>query len=271
MSMALVPWWVWVVSAAVLGVVLGSFAGLVVYRLPRMVLGERSFNLCYPASHCELCRQPLRWWHNVPVLSYVLLRGRCGFCAARIGRLSLFIELAFGLLWAAGVAWMGPGVPALLWCGFFSVLLVLALIDAQTQLLPDVLTLPLAAAGLLLAATGVAETGLMAAVLGAALGYAVLSLVAWVFGRWRGVLAMGGGDPKLMGALGAWLGWQALLPLLLLASVLHVAYALVLARGARHQPVPYGPPLALAAAVYWLLRHEGWMQQLGGGGAGALG
>ena len=110
---------VWIGLAALLGSVLGSFAGLVVYRLPRMVLGQASFNLSYPASHCDSCDKSLRWWHNVPVVSYVCLRGRCAFCGAPIGRLNLYIELAFAALWAGMVVLKGPVPSAVAWAGFF--------------------------------------------------------------------------------------------------------------------------------------------------------
>ena len=270
-DLSVLPLWVWVGLACLLGLVLGSFAGVVVYRLPRMIEGDEPLNLCFPASHCALCQHPLRWWHNIPVLSYVLLRGRCAFCAGRIGRSHLLIELAFAALWSLCVAQLGPGLQALVWGAFFSDLLVLAIIDAQTMLLPDALTLPLGLAGLCLSGmqlTGVSGWNALAA---AVLGYGLLAAVAWVFERRMGVAAMGGGDPKLMAALGAWLGLQALLPILLLSSLLHVALALLLTGGRKGQEVPFGPGMALAAAFYWVCRAQSWMPMLGASLGPALG
>ncbi|MEY4364160.1 MAG: hypothetical protein RLZZ24_1512, partial [Pseudomonadota bacterium] len=143
MATALTPSWVWVplgfwvTVAAVLGLAFGSFAGLVVHRLPRRLLGLSDDGVIHPPSHCATCGHTLRWWHNLPVIAYMGLRGRCGFCGASIGRLNLWIELAFGALWAGMVAWWGPSATALAWAWFFSVLLVLCVIDWQTMLLPD--------------------------------------------------------------------------------------------------------------------------------------
>jgi leader peptidase (prepilin peptidase)/N-methyltransferase len=252
----------WTVIAAVLGAMLGSFSGVVVYRLPRMVLEETELNLAFPASHCPSCGKNLHWWHNIPVFSYLALKGRCGFCQAPIGRVNLLMELAMAAVWAACVAAWGPSVQALVWAGFFSVLLVLLVIDWQTMLLPDALTLPLMWAGLLLATVGATQLSLGLAVWGAAGGYMVLWLVAEVFKRARGVDGMGGGDLKLMAALGAWLGAWALLPLVLFSSLLHVLLAL--AMGRRDQPAPFGPALVAAAVLVWACREQAWMRVLMG-------
>jgi leader peptidase (prepilin peptidase)/N-methyltransferase len=265
------PGFFWVGVAVAFGLCLGSFAGLLVHRLPRMIDGEPGIGLAHPASHCTSCGQRLRWWHNVPVFSYVVLRGRCGFCAAPIGRINLCIEVVFGALWGGFVAHMGPTVQALVWAGFFSALCVLTLIDWQSLLLPDVITLPLALAGVLAAWGGFTALTVIEAGLGCALGYGMLRLVAEVYQRLRGVSGMGGGDPKLMGALGAWLGPESLLGLLLTSSVLHVLLCLWQPRlqrwgwGAGHadftdasrsdtlptNAVPLGPALALAAVLMW--------------------
>ena len=252
----------WVVVAALLGAMLGSFSGVVVYRLPRMVLGETEHNLAWPGSHCGSCNTPLYWWHNLPVVSYVFLRGRCGFCQAPIGRVNLFLELAFGLLWSGFVAALGPSTQALVWAGFFSVLLILMVIDWQTMLLPDALTLPLMWAGLLLTSVGVTELSLHQSVWGAAAGYFLLWFIAQLFKRIRGIEGMGGGDLKLLAALGAWLGVAAMLPLVLFSSLLHVALALVLRQ--RTQPVPFGPALVVAAVIAWACRDQAWLRQLSG-------
>lgn len=262
MDLQILPAAFWVALAALVGAMLGSFSGVVVYRLPRMVLEETELNLAFPASHCPSCHHDLHWWHNIPVLSYLLLRGQCGFCQAPIGRVNLLMELALAALWAACVAAWGPTLQALVWGGFFSVLLVLLVIDWQTMLLPDALTLPLMWAGLLLATVDATQLSLSLAVWGAAGGYAVHWLTAEVFRRVRGIDGMGGGDLKLMAALGAWLGPWALLPIVLFSSVLHVVLAL--AMGQREQPVPFGPALVAAAVLVWASREQAWMRLLMG-------
>jgi leader peptidase (prepilin peptidase)/N-methyltransferase len=252
----------WVAVAALWGAMLGSFMGVVVYRLPRMVLEDTELNLAWPGSHCPSCGTALHWWHNLPLISYALLRGRCGFCQAPIGRVNLFMEIASALIWAGAVAGMGATPQALVWAGFFSALLVLLVIDWQTMLLPDALTLPLMWAGLLLASVGATAVTLNHAVWGAAAGYLVLYGLAWGFKRLRGMEGMGGGDLKLTAALGAWFGPWALLPLLLISSVLHVLLAL--AQGQRSQPVPFGPALVAAAVLYWACSDQAWMRWLSG-------
>lgn len=257
-----IPGGFWVAVAALLGSMLGSFSGLVVYRLPRMVMEETHINLWWPGSHCSNCASALRWWHNIPVVSYALLRGRCGFCQAPIGRVNLMLELAFALIWAGFVAGMGPSYQALVWAGFFSALVVLLVIDWQTMLLPDALTVPLIWTGLLAASVGATQVSLTQAVWGAASGYLLLRLTAQLFKLARGVEGMGGGDFKLMAALGAWLGLSALLPLVLFSSLLHVALAM--ATGRRSQPVPFGPALVAAAVLVWACRDQAWLLRLSG-------
>jgi leader peptidase (prepilin peptidase)/N-methyltransferase len=145
-----------------------------------------------------------------------------------------------------------------MWAGFFSTLLVLLVIDWQTMLLPDVLTLPLLWVGLLLASFDAALISLNQAVWGAAAAYVVLWLTAQVFKWVRGIEGMGGGDLKLMAALGAWLGPWALLPILLFSSVLHVLMTLALQL--RDQEVPFGPALVVSTAFVWACRDQSWMR-----------
>lgn len=262
-EMSLLPPWLWPILAGVLGAMLGSFGGVVAYRLPIMLLQENpGMNLSLPASHCGHCLKPLKWWHNLPLFSYVILRGRCGFCQTPYSPTSFVLELCMAGLWAGMVAHMGPSPAALAWAGFFSVLLILSIIDWQTMLLPDALTLPLMWAGLLLASMGfgLPQIELQSAVWGAAGGYSLLWLVAWVFKRVQGIDGMGGGDLKLMAALGAWLGLWALLPLLFVSSALHIVMALTFSK--TNKPFPFGPALALAAALVWLGNGQVWFLQL---------
>ena len=222
------------------------------------------FNLWLPASHCPACSTPLRWFENIPVLSYLWLRGRCSHCQTRISSRYPLVELASALLagycvWRYGFTW-----PALAWFGFTATLLSLALIDWDTTYLPDSLTLPLLWGGLLASAMGWTGTLLADAVWGATIGYGSLRLVHEVFLRITGKEGMGHGDFKLLAAIGAWLGWPALLPVLLLASIVGLIVGLALKARNRLDAsgqLPFGPFLALGAALGWTIGSN-WLFQL---------
>ena len=253
--------------AGVLGLLIGSFLNVVIHRLPKMMErqwaadcaalpdgpggtpaeAEPPFNLMVPHSRCPGCGHVIRWYENIPVLSYVVLRGRCSSCRAPIGIRYPLVELATGLLFA-WCAWRMPGQwAALAWCGFSAALLTLALIDWDTTLLPDDITLPLLWAGLLAAFFGLTGVTLADAVWGAVGGYVSLWAVYWLFKLATGKEGMGYGDFKLFAALGVWFGWQALVPIILMASVIGVivGVALKLNHGLREGGyVPFGPFLA---------------------------
>ena len=254
-----------ILAAALVGLQLGSFLNVVVWRLPRMLerewqtastsvdpMGEAVFNLSTPRSHCPHCQTPLRWRDLVPVLSYLCLRGRCAHCATPISVRYPLVELAVGLVWGLCAWHWGGSLTALAWAGFFTTLLALALMDADTMLLPDALTLPLMWAGLIAASLGWIGVSLTDALWGAVAGYLSLWAVYQVFLRLTGKHGLGGGDFKLLAALGAWLGWQVLPWLVLGASLLGlVLAALLMWRGTyqKDQHIPLGPSLALAGAV----------------------
>ena len=250
--------------AGVLGLLIGSFLNVVIYRLPKMLERQweadcaaidgaapeapaEAFNLMVPHSRCQQCGHAIRWYENVPVLSYLILRGRCASCKTRISPRYPIVELVTGLLFAWCV-WRMPGQWAsLAWCGFSAALLALALIDWDTTLLPDDITLPLLWAGLFAAILGWTGVTLTAAVLGAAAGYLSLWGIYWLFKLTTGKEGMGYGDFKLFAALGAWFGWQALVPIILMASVIGVIVGLALKfnNGLREGGyVPFGPFLA---------------------------
>jgi leader peptidase (prepilin peptidase)/N-methyltransferase len=255
-----------VAIAGVLGLIVGSFLNVVILRLPVMLEREwaaqlpppapppsasEPFNLLTPGSRCPVCHQPIRAWHNVPVLSFVLLRGKCAHCRTAISWRYPAIELLSGLLSAGLAAHFGPG-----WQGAASLLLAwtliaLAIIDLNTHLLPDLLTQPLLWAGLLINLNGT-FVPLEAAVLGAAIGYLVLWSVYWIFKMLTGKEGMGYGDFKLLAALGAWLGWSMLLPIILLSSLAGAVIGVVLLvvrRHGRDVPIPFGPYLAIAGLI----------------------
>lgn len=266
-SLAALPPAFMIAAAALLGLVVGSFLNVVIHRLPRMMEREEAnyiaelrgdplpyparYNLMAPRSACPHCGHAIAPWENVPVLSWLLLRGRCSACKTPISVRYPLVELACGLL-SALVAWrFGPGWQALAALLLVWSLLALTMIDADTQLLPDQITLPLLWLGLLLNLGGL-FVPLSDAVIGAAAGYLVLWVAYWLFRLLRGKEGMGFGDFKLMAALGAWFGWQALPALVLLSSVVGVVFGLAsiaLRRQERDTPFPFGPFIALAGVV----------------------
>jgi leader peptidase (prepilin peptidase) / N-methyltransferase len=263
-----------------LGVCIGSFLNVVVHRLPLMlergwklesaeVLGVKvddapEVTLSRPRSRCPSCAKPIAWHQNIPVLSFILLRGRCASCKARISGRYPIVEIGTGLLFGA-VGWKFGAVPvALLWCGFVATLVALAAIDWDTTLLPDNLTLPLLWAGLVSSAVGW-TLPLPDALWGAVAGYLSLWSVYWLFKLTTGKEGMGFGDFKLLAALGAWLGLKMILPIVLGASMIGAVVGLVLKFGGNLREgryVPFGPFLAGAGLVVMLAgqaRVLGWL------------
>lgn len=272
----------------ILGLLIGSFLNVVIYRVPVMLenswrresqeflaqdgsptasgdgndepaAAEQStaevFNLVFPHSHCPQCGAPVRAWQNIPVISYILLAGKCGSCKAPISLRYPSVELVTGLLsgivaWHFGPSFLAFAALVLTWC-----LVSLAMIDFDHQLLPDDITLPLIWVGLLVNSFG-GFTTLDNAVWGGVLGYGGLWSIFWIFKLLTGKDGMGYGDFKLLAALGAWFGWQALPIIILLSSlvgaVVGVAMILLLGRD-RQIPIPFGPYLAGAGwiAMLW--------------------
>ena len=212
----------------------------------------RPFNLARPRSHCPACGVPVKTAHNIPVVSWLLLRGRCANCAAPISVRLPIVELAGGLLAIAALGVWGFQWTALAYYILLMTLLAAALIDAETTLLPDQLTLPLVWLGLLTAAAFDATPTLFDAVAGAVVGYLSLWIVYWAFKLATRREGMGYGDFKLMAAIGAWLGWQTTPAVILIAAILGLAYAFarILRRTAtRTTPIPFGPFLAIAGTT----------------------
>jgi leader peptidase (prepilin peptidase)/N-methyltransferase len=259
------------IGAAVIGLVVGSFLNVVIHRLPRMMEvewraqcdeleGRESseqgvYNLWVPNSHCPSCKAPLRIVDNVPVLSYLVLRGKCAHCGTRISARYPVVEAATALLsalvaWHFGFGWAGGLALVFTW-----VLIALTFIDADTTLLPDSLTLPLLWLGLLVNVNGIFAP-LQDAVIGAAAGYLILWSIYWLFKLVTGKEGMGYGDFKLLAALGAWMGWKMLLPIVLISSVVGAVVGVVLmilARRGRDIPIPFGPYLAAAGFITLLV------------------
>lgn len=235
-----------------LGLLIGSFVNVLIHRLPRMVMAEHAtprYDLCMPASHCPHCQTPLKIWHNIPVVSYLWLKGRCAFCQHSIGMQYLLIEVITAFIWLACTWHWGLNTTGYCWAGFTTVLLALSVIDWQTTLLPDDLTQTLVWSGLLASSMGWLALPLSHAVWGAVVGYASLWAIATTFERITGKQGMGAGDFKLLAGLGAWLGPLALLPVVMLASIGGACVGLFLKFTNRLSDdgyVPFGPFLAIA-------------------------
>ncbi|WP_027995564.1 prepilin peptidase [Simplicispira psychrophila] len=267
--------WLNAALAGIFGLLIGSFLNVVIYRLPQILerqwaaeaadyaadLGAAPagaapapevFNLWMPRSRCQSCGHQLRAHENIPVLSYLFLRGRCSSCTAPISARYPVIELVTAALFFLCVQRWGATPTGLAWCGFSAVLVTLAMIDWDTTLLPDNLTLPLLWAGLLASALQWIQAPLFDSVIGAAAGYLSLWTVYWGFKLATGKEGMGFGDFKLYAALGAWFGWQALVPLILLASVVGavVGIAMKFSSGLREGGyIPFGPFLVGAGLI----------------------
>ena len=247
--------------AGLLGLMVGSFMNVVIHRLPRMLEAEWNassedapqnlppYNVATPRSHCPKCAHPLGWKENIPVLSFMVQRGRCAHCDSLIPWRYPAIELITAGLFASVFARYGWGLEAAAWAGFTTALVTLAAIDAETRLLPDAITQPLTWAGLLAASLGLSGTPLNVALWGAAAGYLFLWSIYWLFKWVTGKDGMGQGDFKLLAALGAWLGWPALLSLVLIASLTGVIAGVWLRlRGQlpENGQLAFGPCLVLA-------------------------
>ena len=273
-SMADLPLAFWIAAAGVLGLIVGSFLNVVILRLParmeyfwkrdaRDMLELRGDEESAPpdlvrkASHCPRCKHPLAAADNIPVLSWLLLRGRCRYCKTPVSKQYPLVELLCGLASAVVVWHFGPTWQAVAGLVFTWILIAAGGIDFRTQLLPDSLTLPLLWLGLLLSLVPV-FAGTREALIGAAAGYLALWSVYWVFKLATGKEGMGYGDFKLFAAAGAWMGYAALLPVIILAALSGAIIGIIMlrARGQdRSVPFAFGPFLAIAMWV-WLIAGE---------------
>ena len=267
-----------IAGGIILGLLVGSFLNVVIYRLPIMMENDwrkqcqeltgsdagnaantddtEAFNLFTPRSRCPACGTQITAWQNIPVISWLLLRGKCGACSAAISARYPVIEIMTGLLsgymiWHFGPTLMGAAAVLFVWA-----LIALTVIDFDHQLLPDSITLPLLWAGLLLSAIAPAYNlpfpDLQSSVIGGAAGYLSLWSVYWLFKLATGKEGMGYGDFKLLAAIGAWTGYQLLPVVIILSAVVGalVGIAMIVALGRDRQiPIPFGPYLAGAGLI----------------------
>ncbi len=262
-----VPWFLYACLLP-LGLLVGSFLNVVIYRLPLMMEArwrhdccelleveekqdDQRLTLATPNSHCPSCKAPVKPWQNIPIISYLILGGKCGNCSTRISLRYPIIEGVTGLLTLALGFYFGP-TPALVGAILLTwALIALTMIDVDHQLRPDDITLPLLWLGLVFNYFGTFVT-LEQAVLGAVFGYGILWSVYWAFKLFTGKEGMGYGDFKLLAALGAWMGWQSLPLIILLSSlvgaVVGIALMIIKQRG-KEVPIPFGPYLAAAGWI----------------------
>ena len=254
--------------AALFGLLTGSFLNVVIYRVPVMMESgwtlfakehlqlelteaeKQPFNLLKPDSRCQHCGTPIKPWQNIPVISYILLRGQCGSCQTPISIRYPAIELLTAVMFAVVAIVYGWSWLTLTGLVLTAFLIALTFIDADTQYLPDQLTLPLVWLGLLANYAG-GLVSLQQAVLGAVCGYMSLWLLNFAHKLWRGFDGMGAGDFKLLAALGAWLG-AAVLPVIVFVAALVGVVAAVVLKAAKSQPIAFGPCLAIAGWLVWI-------------------
>ncbi|MGV8893462.1 MAG: prepilin peptidase [Burkholderiaceae bacterium] len=253
--------------AGIFGLLIGSFLNVVIYRMPKMMQRESDnyvahesglslpytdrFDLSLPRSACPHCGHRISALENIPVFSYLALRGKCASCKAPISARYPAVELLTAALSALLIWRFGAGLAGLSTLLFAYLLIAMTFIDADTQLLPDDLTLPLLWAGLLINLNGTFTT-LPDAVIGAAAGYLSLWAIYWLFKLATGKEGMGYGDFKLLAALGAWLGWGMLPMVILLSSVVGTSvgiFLIVFTKRDRDNPIPFGPYLAAAGMI----------------------
>ncbi|RYX90907.1 MAG: prepilin peptidase [Comamonadaceae bacterium] len=284
--------------AGVIGLLIGSFLNVVIYRLPKMMERQwaaeyeemvaeaaeaggktaatvqsteppepEKFNLLVPRSRCSGCGHAISWYENIPVLSWLALRGKCSACGKPYGVRYPIVEAATGALFAFCAWRWGYSMTTLMWCGFSAVLLALAMIDWDTTLLPDDLNFPLLWAGLIGAALQWnPAVSLPDSLWGAVAGYLSLWLVYWAFKLATGKEGMGYGDFKLFAVLGAWFGWQALVPIILMASVIGavIGIAMKFTSGLREGGyIPFGPFLAGAGFTAMIFGPQSILRAVG--------
>lgn len=273
--------WLSSIVLGIFGLMVGSFLNVVIYRLPKIMQRESDnyvasesgqqlphadrFNLMLPRSACPHCGHQITAMENIPIVSYLLIGGKCSACKTPISIRYPLVEFLTGAI-ATGLIWhFGSGLAGMAALVFACFLIAMTFIDADTQLLPDDLTLPLLWSGLLVNLHA-AFTSLPEAVIGAVAGYLVLWAIYWLFKLSTGKEGMGYGDFKLLAALGAWMGWTMLPVIILLSSVVGATVGIammIFAKMGKNNPIPFGPYLAAAGLIAMLWGKQLSQQYLG--------
>jgi len=235
------------VAAALFGAIVGSFLNVVILRLP-----EEDQSIVFPASHCTHCKTPLQWYENIPLLSYLFLRGKCGHCSVHISIQYPLVEAIMAILTVALVYRFGLSIETAAYFLFSAALLVIIVIDIQHQIIPDVISLPGIAIGFLFSFINNMVTW-QSSLIGGIVGGGVLYTIAFAYFMLRKVDGMGGGDIKLLAMIGAWLGWQSLPFVILFSSLTGTLVGLIAMANQKkggQTRIPFGPFLSSGALLY---------------------
>ena len=243
-----------------IGCIIGSFLNVVIYRGPvqwGLVEHSKKLNLAFPASHCPSCSAPLKAIHLIPIVSYFLLRGRCGNCGAKISAQYPVVEILTASVALFSYSVFGAELPALILFVLFCLLICLSFIDFQTTFLPDALTLPFLAIALIGNWMEIFTT-FQSALIGAGAGFLVFWLIGEIYFRLKGIDGLGMGDAKLLAGLGAWLGWAALPVIVLISSLVGLCFVAAINFQAQdkkisEQAIPFGPSLIIGSISVFLL------------------
>jgi leader peptidase (prepilin peptidase)/N-methyltransferase len=273
--------WLFPIFTALLGLIIGSFLNVVIYRLPKMMeqewqqefsdafpnvtitASEPRLSLSHPSSHCPHCQHKIRFYHNIPLISWLWLKGRCAYCQTSISARYPLVELLSGAMCYLIASHFGPTLYTGALLFFTFTLIAITFIDLDTMYIPDSLSLPLLWAGITLSLLHISPVKLEDAVIGVLAGYLILRSLYHLFKILTGKEGMGFGDFKLLAALGAWLGWQALISVILLSSIVGIIFGLLQLYAQKQgldKPFPFGPYLALAGwiSIIWGDDWLGW-------------
>jgi len=228
----------------VFGAILGSFANVLIYRMPRKL------SILRPASNCPFCKHPVRFYHNIPILSFLFLRGRCAYCGKEISSRYFWVELIMALAFGGAFLLFGFSWEMLRWCLLWFVGLTIFFIDIDFQIIPNQLSLGLLVISFVIAIFD-RTFSIMPSLMGMIIGGGSLFLVAYLYQKFTGMEGLGGGDIKLMAALGALFGWKNALLTIFFSSIFGLLYVIIARKSAR-QAIPFGPFIFLAAVVMFL-------------------
>ena len=249
----------------ILGLIFGSFFNVLIYRVPKILEANQKKTsnkqsllkkISYPSSHCPVCKNTLRWFDNIPLVSWILLGGKCRYCKTNISFLYFFVEL-LTMLSFLFVYWQyGLNFNALGWAAFFSLLILLFFIDLRSFYLPNIFTYPLISLALLMSLFGLSGIDMTTSLLGCLLGFFIFFLINYFYKRWRGIDGFGASDKILLAGLGSWLGYKSLYPIIMFSSLFGLGFMMVtLAFGKKYKMetmLPFGPFLILSSILVYV-------------------
>ena len=249
----------------VLGLIFGSFFNVVIHRLPKILDDKANKktskssvlkHLSYPNSHCPSCKKTIKWYDNIPLLSWLLLRGQCRYCKSKISLIYPVVELITMAFFIFCYMTYGLTLAIVVWIIFFSILILLFFIDMTSFYLPNILTYPLIVSGLFFSLFGFTEINITTSLIGSVLGFLVFLVINKLYKRWRGIDGFGGADKLLLAGLGGWLGYKSLYPIIMFSSFLGLGFMLLmLLIGKNYQMetrLPFGPFLILSSLLVYI-------------------